>query len=259
MRSFNTAKKLFLVSLVFFIAAGLFADKKGDEIARKQYDLKKSDDTYSIGQMVLINKRGEKKIRKFLMYSKETKEGTNSFLSFLEPADVKGTKFLTIGHKKGDDEQRLYLPALGKVRKISSSKKGGSFMGSDLNYFDMETHVFEDFTYKYIKDETYNDKNCYVIEAYPLDKDAPYSKQILWISKKDYFIYRSDCYDKKDDNGLIKTIVVVEVKVIDRVIIPTKIVVDNFKTKGKTLFKIENVQINVGLKDNIFSVQNLEK
>ncbi len=259
MRSASTTKKLFLVSLVFFITAVLFADKKSDEIARKYYDLKKSDDSYSIGLMVIINKRGEKKTRKIEMYSKETKEGTNSFVKFLEPADVKGTKFLTIGHKKGDDEQRLYLPALGKVRRISSSKKDGTFMGSDLNYFDMENHVFEDFTYKYIKDKTYKDMDCYVIEASPLDKNAPYSKQVLWINKKDYFVYKSDCYDKKSDEKLLKTIVITEIKIINDVIIPVKIVVDNHQTKGKTLFMMDNVKINVGLKNNIFSIQNLEK
>ena len=132
-------------------------------------------------------------------------------------------------------------------------------MGSDLNYFDMETHVFEDFTYKYIKKEAYNEMDCYVIESFPEDKNAPYSKQILWINSKDYFTYKMDCYDKKKEKGLLKTIVITEVKVIDGVIMPIKIVVDNHKTKGKTLLKMDNLKINIGLKNNIFSVQNLEK
>ena len=84
--------------------------------------------------------------------TKEGAEGTNTFMKFIEPADVKDTKFLTIAHNKSDDEQRLFLPALGKVRRISSSTKNEKFMGSDLTYYDLEDYEYEDFTYKYVKD-----------------------------------------------------------------------------------------------------------
>jgi len=251
-------KRLVILVTTMFIVFNLMADEKGDEIARKNLDLKKQDDSFSVGLMVLINDKGSKKVRKVEMYSKKTKEGTNSFIMFLEPADVSGTKFLTIGHKNGDDEQRLYLPALGKVRKISSSNKGGSFMGSDLNYYDMEEHAFEDSNYKYIKDEKYNEKDCFVIETYSKDKNCPYSKQIFWISKEDYFAYKIECYEKKD-NTLLKTLVIPEVKITDGIILQTKIVVDNHKEGSKTLFQMDNLKINIGIKDSVFSIQNLEK
>lgn len=251
--------KLFtIVSLLIGVSIAIFADAKGEEIAKKTYDLKEANDQYSMGTMVLIDKKGEKKLRKVEMYTKKTKVGTNSYIEFLEPADVKGTKFLTIGYDKGDDDQRLYLPALKKVRKISSSQKDGSFMGSDISYYDMEERSFEDSEYKYIKEEIYNNIDCFVIESTPKDKSAPYSKQIMWISKNDYFPYKIECYDKKRDT-LIKTIVAVETKTIDGVIIRTKMVVDNQKDGTKTLFQLENVKVNIGIKDDIFSVQNLEK
>ena len=250
-------KKFVFFVLTMLFTLSLFADEKGDEIARKNKDLKKSIDSYSEADMILIDKKGDQKKRKLIMFSKESKEGRNSFTEFSEPADVKGTKFLTIA-RKGDDEQRLWLPALKKTRLISSSSKDGKFMGSDLTYYDMEDRDFDDFTYKYLKDDKFQDKDCFVIETTPKDKTSPYSRSIMWISKADYFTYKIETYDKKDDK-LLKTIVFVEVKTIDGVLIPIKTVVDNNKEGTKTLLVMSNTKINSGIKDTVFTVQNLEK
>lgn len=245
------------LTVLFALAFTALADSKGEEIARKNFNLKEADDSYSLSTMILIDKNNNKKVRKIESYSKEGKTGENSFVVFLEPSDVKGTKFLTIGHRDGDDEQRLYLPALGKVRRISSSKKGGSFMGSDLNYFDMEDHSFDDFSYRYIRDENYEDRDCYVIEQISKDPNAPYSRQLVWISKSDNFAYKVECYDKKSSSRLIKVIVMKEVKTINGVMIATKMVVDNKEKDHKTLMVMEDVKLNTGLKDSIFSIKNL--
>lgn len=244
--------------LIFMLTSFLlFTDEKGYQIAKKNKDLKKSKDSYSETEMILINKNGDKKRRKFINYSKEGNEGRNSFVEFLEPVDVKGTKFLTLA-KKGDDEQRLYLPSLKKTRLIASSGKSGKFMGSDLYYYDMEDRDLNDFEYKYIKEEKFQNIDCFVIEATPKNKNSPYSKSFMWISKNDYFNYKIEAYDKKDDK-LLKKIVFVEVKEIEGILNPIKIVVENEKESTKTLLIINNIKINSGIKDEIFTIQNLEK
>ena len=247
-------------SIIFFIITMfLFCDAKGEDIAKKYFNLKKSNDCFSITTMVLIDKNGNKKTRKIESYSKESKDGRNSFMKFIEPADVKGTTFLIMGYRDGDDDQRLYLPALGKVRKISSSNKGQKFMGSDLTFYDMEDHEYNDFTFKYLKDENYDGKDCYVIEMYPKDKYAPYSKQTAWICKNDNFAYKLECYDKKNINNKIKTIVSLDVKNYSGVLMPQRVAVDNHLENHKTLLQDTNIKVNTGLKDNIFTIQNMER
>ncbi|MCG8570647.1 MAG: outer membrane lipoprotein-sorting protein [Spirochaetes bacterium] len=252
-------KKLVLISILIAISFSLSADPKGEDIARKSFNLPEENDSYSMATMVLINSKGSKKIRKLAMYSKKTTKGTNSFVEFSEPADVKGSRFLTIGYDKGDDEQRLYLPALGKVRKISSSKKGGSFMGSDLNYFDMESRDFSDFQYQYLKDENLDNKNFYVIEMIPVDENAPYSRQIAWIAKDNYFIYQIECFDKDKTNQRIKTIAFLDVQKINGILTARRMVVDNHEKNHKTLLQMDEKKINIGIKENIFTIQNLTK
>ena len=122
----------------------------------------------------------------------------------------------------------------------------------------MESRDFDDFQYKYIKDDKTQNKDCFVIETTSKDPKSPYSKSLIWIAKDDYFTYKIEAYDRKDDQ-LLKTIVFVEVKTLDGVIIPVKTVVDNQKDGTKTLLSMSDIKINSGIKDENFTIQNLEK
>ncbi|MBN1798862.1 MAG: outer membrane lipoprotein-sorting protein [Spirochaetales bacterium] len=254
-------KKLIAVSIfcLIVIAAGFSQANRGAGIAKKTFELLESNDDYSLITMVLIDKRGNKKTRKFKMYSKQGSRGRDSFIEFVEPADVKGTKFLTIARKNADDEQRLYLPALGKVRKIASSKKDGEFMGSDLFYYDMEDRDYEEFTYNYVGEEVFRGMNCYVVESFPKDSSAPYSKMVMWVNKDNYFVYKRDCYDSRQQRRLLKSIIVLEVKNTRGVLTGTKMVIENHLEDHKTLLERDNLYVNTGIDDSVFSVQNLTK
>ncbi|MBN2534508.1 MAG: outer membrane lipoprotein-sorting protein [Spirochaetales bacterium] len=253
-------KNFFFGMLFLFltiISPELFADAKGEEIAKKNYELKQAKNDFSVVLLAIYDKNGKRKVRKFEMYTRDGDKGRDSFIEFLEPSDVKGIKFLIFGNKKGDDEQRMFLPALGKVRRIASSQKGGKFMNSDLYYYDLDDQALEDFTYTYIKEDEYNGMLCDVIESVPLDKDAPYSKQIVWISKDDSFAYKIECYDKKNKT-LLKTILFLETTVIDTIIIAKRMVIDNNSQGTKTIMELQDIKVNQDIPDTIFSLQNLD-
>ncbi len=249
--------RLIILVLMTFFAVNVFGDEKGESIMKKYYSLPKSNDTYAVAKMILITKTGAKKIREIKYYTLETAAGTNTFIEFLSPADVRGTKFLTIGKKTGNDDQRLYMPALKKIRKISSSGKDGKFMGSDIYFYDMEDREYDDSRYRYIKDEVYNGKDSWVIESIDKDPEAPYSKSILWVSKADNFVYKTMAYDKK--GKLLKTIVMVEVKKIKGIMVTLKMAVDNHKDNHKTLLSMTNIKVNSGVDKSLFTIQNLQK
>ena len=196
-KEFYMRKIIVLILCIVFSLNNVFSDEKGYEIAKKNSDLPKSTTEKIQFTMVLLNKSGKQRIRKLLQYSEEHDNGTKIFLQFLEPADIAGTKFLTIENDKGENEQRLFLPELGKIRRIAASSKDSSFMGSDLYYYDLENHNLDDFTYTFIKEEKYDDFDCWVIDSLPKDNNAPYSKMRLWINKNDHFRYKLDCYDKR--------------------------------------------------------------
>ena len=247
---------LFMLSGILF----LFSDEKGEEIGRKAHNLKKADDMSSQSKMILIDSKGNKTTRELKNYSKKFKNGTNSFIEFLSPGDVAGTKFLTIVEANGEETQRIYLPALKKVRRIAAGDKNGKFMNSDITYYDMENREFEDSNYQFIAenktDDNFKDMKFYVVKVTDKKGNSPYGYSESWVNMDNYFVYRIDVYNKK--GNLLKRVMNIEVKDINGVLIPTRMVVDNIEDNHKTLMMIDNPKINSGLPDSIFEINNLQ-
>jgi len=75
--------------------------------------------------------------------------GDRILVRFTYPNDIKGTAFLVWEHPNADDERFLYLPALGRVRRIAGGEKQESFIGSDLSYEDIGGRELADYTYSF--------------------------------------------------------------------------------------------------------------
>ena len=145
-------------------------EEKGLNIA-KEADRRDSGfkDSTADMLMVLKNKHGQESSRKIRSKNLEVDgDGDKSLTIFDNPKDVKGTAFLNFTHKVNDDDQWLYLPALKRVKRISSKNKSGSFMGSEFAYEDIASQEVEKYNYKWIRDEVYNGKDYFVIERYPV-------------------------------------------------------------------------------------------
>jgi hypothetical protein len=257
-------KRQIIAGLCIAMAAGAFADAKGDEIAKAYYGLSKASDTKAEATMTILDKSGAKKVRKLEINYREGPEGKDAYLVFSAPADVAGTKFLTISHKGADTEQRLYLPALKKTRKISSSGKDGAFVNSDFYFYDLEDRHFEDNAYSFIAgdvtiaDRAFDGMKFDKVEMKPIDASAPYVKIVAYANQADHFIYKLECYDKKD-GALLKTILFVKVENLKGHLIPTQTLVSNNKAGTKTLLAMDSVQVDTGIPASLFSEKNLEK
>ncbi len=132
-------------------------------------------------------------------------DGDKSLTTFDTPRDVKGTSFLSHTHVIGPDDQWLYLPALKRVKRISSNNKSGPFMGSEFAFEDLTSPEVEKYSYKYIKDDSANGVLCFLVERYPVDKKSGYKRQVVWIDQQEYRPQKIDFYDRK--NSLLKTLV----------------------------------------------------
>ena len=121
--------------------------------------------------MVLRNRQGQESLRQVRVKVLEVEDdGDRSLFIFDEPRDVAGTAMLVHSHKDAADDQWLYLPALTRVKRISSSNRSGSFMGSEFAYEDMSVPEVEKFTYRYLRDEPCGELTCTVVERFPTDE-----------------------------------------------------------------------------------------
>jgi outer membrane lipoprotein-sorting protein len=157
-------------------------------------------------EMILENRAGKTSTRKIESRQLEVEsDGDKSLSLFKEPRDVSGTAMLTFSHGLDPDDQWLYLPALKRVKRISSKNQSGPFMGSEFAFEDLGSQEVEKYYYKYLRDEACGEGlQCFVSERYPEYENSGYSRQITWIDKAEYRPLKIEFYDRK--NSLLKTL-----------------------------------------------------
>lgn len=208
-------------------------------------------------EMVLINAHGDRVTRKMISKVKEVPEdGDMSIITFLWPADVKGTKMLTKSHKADDDDQWLYLPDLKLVKKISSRSKNGSFMGSEFSYEDLGSQEVEKYTYKYLRDEKHSGRDSWVSERYPNDKKSGYTKQVVWTDKEYLAPLKVEYFDRK--NELLKTATFSDYKKINNFWRAKKIVMQNHQTKKSSELVWSDRKLGIKHSERLFHKNKLK-
>jgi outer membrane lipoprotein-sorting protein len=168
-------------------------------IMKAARDRNESSSMGSRDRMVVTAKNGTTKEMVIDQYSKDGPNGSRTMIVFNSPAGQKGTRFLSIENGAGGTDQWIFLPSLGKSRRIASSESGGSFMGTDFSYDDMSlmSREADDDRHSIVREETLNGAACYMIESIPKESDYQYSKTVSWVEKANNRIYKVELYDKK--------------------------------------------------------------
>jgi len=210
-------------------------------------------------KMELKNKQGQTNTRQVRVKTLEvTGDGDKGLSIFDTPADIKGTASLTYSHALKPDEQWLYLPALKRVKRISSKNKSGPFMGSEFAYEDISSQEVEKYTYRYIKDELINGIDCFVVERYPAYKHSGYTRQVAWVNKKEYRAEKIDFYDRK--NVLLKTLNYTGYQqYLDKFWRADTMHMVNHQTGKSTTLSWKDYKFKTGLKNKDFNRNSLKR
>lgn len=235
-------------------------EEKGLEIATEadRRDLGWGDSSSEM-HMLLKNRQGDSSEREVRIMSLEVQgDGDKSLSIFDKPRDVRGTAFLTFTHVNEPDDQWLYLPALKRVKRISSRNKSGPFMGSEFAYEDMSSQEVEKYTYKYLKEEACGELNCFVTERVPTDEFSGYSKQIGWMDTQEYRPMKLEFYDRK--GALLKTLTFSDYhQYLGQYWRAHKMEMVNHQTGKSSILTFNNYQFNLGLKDSDFNKAKLKR
>lgn len=187
------------------------------------------------------------------------KAGTSkTVVRFLGPSDVKGTAFLVLGKGPNESEsaQYLYMPALGKTKRISGSQRQQKFMGTDLTYADLEWNDLKKANLTRQADATVGSTPTYVIEATPKDgSDSQYGKTITWIHKDAFVPLKVEFFDKAQKP--LKTLLVRRLEKKDGKWVAMETVIKNSQEGTETLMVVQKLDSKAKLTDEMFTEQAL--
>jgi outer membrane lipoprotein-sorting protein len=245
------------IVLVFFLLIGFTGrttaqELNGREIIDNAYNIPTGEDQTSNLTMTLINRSGSERVRKIKQFTKDLGDVEKSIMFFTAPADVKNTSFMswTYDSDKSDD-QWIYLPALKKVKRISSDSKSDYFMGSDFTYDDLGDRKVDDDTHTLLREETISGVEYYVVESIPKNEDYMYSKTVTWIRKDNFIGLKKEFYD--EDEELLKILKIKKFEEISGFLVITNSEMENVQKNHRTIMKLDNIQINTGIPASKFT------
>ena len=249
-----------ILMAVIIITATLSAQEiTGLKIIENVYNRPTGQDQEGDLTMSLINSRGDERVREIKQLLKDFGDMEKKIMFFVSPADVRNTSFMNWSYDEEgkDDDQWIYLPALKKVKRISSDSKSDYCMGSDFTYDDLgDRHPSSD-THKLLREESIDGEDCYVVESIPKEEEYMYFKTITWIIKDKWIGKKKDFYDEDED--MLKTLTVKETELIKDYIVITISEMHNVQKDHTTKMELKNVKMDTGISDNKFTERMMKR
>jgi len=261
-------KKILLPALALLLTNSVLA-LEPKEIMQKVYDREDGNNAIMDMEMLLVDSKGDQRQRTVKSWRRDAGAGgkdAETIMFFLEPADVKNTGFLTYDYDDSskDDDQWLYLPALKKTKRIASSDKSSSFMGTDFTYADMTKRNINNYNYTLVKEDVVEGNKVWVIEAVPANdrerEETGYSKSIAFVRQDNFVVVRG--VSVLQTGGKVKYMEIRKLEQIDGIWVGTETVMTTKKDKAvehQTILKSRNIQFNQPLDNELFTTRRLEQ
>ncbi|NLJ79826.1 MAG: outer membrane lipoprotein-sorting protein [Firmicutes bacterium] len=257
-------RKTLILVLGLFLAGAALTPTYARELSGQEIldDLEFSNILSASGtaELTLIteNVKGVQRKYSIRVFRKSGDDGEKQFLEYLAPADVRGTKFLSLTEKGREDQMWLYMPALGRERRIAAHMTEDSFMGTDFTYEEIGGNLaYEDeYSAQRLPDEELEGLSCYVLDLEARSEDVLYAKIQMWVWKDEMVPLQVDFWDPADT--LKKTLTLRDFRRVEEELIPHNVVMaDNLKGT-RTILEITKITED-DVDDEVFTVRYLRR
>ena len=184
---------------------------------------------------------------------------TRTLVVFLAPEDERGTRLLTIENPDRTDDHFLYLPFLGRVKRIYGGRRQEPFLGTDFTFEDMERLHASDFETTLAPVERIDGHDYNVVSARPLGESG--------YSRSEYVIGRADCqiievrHFKRDSKLPFKIVSMPRSRMrqVGGVLMPTWAMARNVESKRETEMRFSEIRVGHDLAARYFEPSILER
>ena len=236
-----------------------------DGVAQAMEDRDTGRDSRGEMRMRLVDRQGRVRERSLAIAALKgaSGRGDKTLVRFTSPNDIRGTSFLVWEHDDTADERFLYLPALGRVRRIAGQEKQESFVGSDLSYEDIGGRDIADYTYAFASENASwtapdgSKRPAWALESRAKDQDAEFPRSVSIVLKNELVSVHADIYNRRDERA--KVFDVRRLERVDGIWSALELVVANERDRTRTELLTTSLRYNVGLSDDDFSRRQLEQ
>jgi hypothetical protein len=216
-------------------------------------------DTASGIELVMRNSSGSEQRRRVQFITKMIDERLHSIARLTKPEYLRGMTILTIEQEKRNHDAFIFLPSMGKVRRVTTAQKGDAFFGSDLVFEDLERKEIDEFELEPLEVAELGGEAVYLIWG-KLIRKGSYARARFAVAQSDNALLEVRFY-KPEQESSYRVITAARATMIEREghVLPTRMMVIDEVRGTRTEVLVNNLQINPPIKDRVFTVATLEQ
>ncbi len=258
---FSRAIRWCLIVAGFLLASGdlVAGDGAGLELARRVQDRPDGRDAVFRVTMALTDAGRRPRVRSMVLYRQDGVQGeVSTLIRFTEPTDIAGTGLLTHDLDDGSSNQWIYLPAMKRVRRVDSNRKGGRFVNSDYYFEDLRDRKASMDKHRIIGRETVAGVECEILESVPVEADnSVYRKRVSWIDPQTLLPLRVDFFERSAEQPN-KRLEVTRFELVQGFWTVMDSVMTDLVKRHETRLTVESARYDQDLPGRLFSTQSLE-
>lgn len=202
---------------------------------------------------------GRPRRRHLLMASQVVDGRFHALAELTEPASLRGMSFLVAEPRRGVRDAFVYLPSLGRVRRISLAQRGESFLGTDVTYADLERRRVEDFEVSARPAEEIDGEPVYVVRARPR-RPAAWVAIDFAVAVRDFAILEQRSF-AREEGGPFRVLRAPRAHMVRAGghVLPGRLHVIDRRRRSTTEVTFSELRVDPGLDPELFRVGSLER
>jgi hypothetical protein len=240
-----------LLALVPFV---LLAQDPRQIVEESQKRTRSESQRYE-GSLSVTDAKGKKTDKRW-MYERLGSHGqSKSILRFTEPAEVRGVALLIVNHPDRASDQWMWIPELGRDRRVALQDRSTRFFGTDFTFEDLEERDAGQYEYRLLGEEAMGGVPAWKIESKP-KKSSQYTHSYIWIRKTDYAPARIENYKGAQ---LVRQLQYGDIRTVSGIPTAHRLEMHDLGRNSRTVLAVEKLQYNVPVKEEEFTLQALRR
>lgn len=256
-RRFSLGIALAMLLTATFQSSAEMIEPTPDAILQSAFDTRFNFDVVQLVELRAQSEMGEQR-RTIQIATKRIGDSLHGVGYFVSPAELRGMRLLMIERFDRNDDFFLFLPMLGRVRRVSSAQRADAFMGTDLTYEDFERRYVKDYEVQMIGLQSLQGEEAYEIRCTP-KYDSGHEAVAYFVAKSDHAILEIRYTPRSHDEPTrVQQVPRDGMIYLDGHIVPTRMWVMNRQQNTRTEVRFSHTRINPTLEASLFTQSALE-
>jgi len=214
-------------------------------------------------RMVSVDRMGVERMLEAEMFWQKNPETalSNVLMTFDNPPELRGASVLVL-EKKPQNDMFMFLPELGKTRRITSTMVQGNMMGTDFSYEDFQRlqGLLTSLDSKRLDDATVAGRQAWVTESAPTDPSSEYTRIVSRVDQETCIPLEVELYTKGSAEPAKRMSTNPQTVSKEKTgFMPREITMRDLRTETATTIVIEKLALGVPIERKRFSAAELER